>query len=1557
MGVFGDIGDGLNSALGYGEHLYDEGKKKLGEAVDHGTDKLGGALDHAGLHDWADSVEDWGDEVASDLGATPGEQQLGQTEEADELVHGHPDKIRESAKHLRDFHGAFDKVSTGLKKVDSSGWQGQGGDAFREKFGVHPTKWAQAAEACDTAAGALETYADTVKWAQAQAEEAVELYKKGVKAAKAAAEDYRTKAQAYDAKARAGDDPGPEPKQDMEAGKADVKAAVQKLVEARKQRNTAASEAQGKVKAALAHAPAEPPPLQRLGNDLTDGYQAVNTELTHVVGGALKGTAGLLNFARGLNPMDPYNLTHPAAYVQNVNMTLAGLVSTASHPERVVQAAVDGFKKDPSEFVGRLIPELVGTKGAGLARGGLRLGLRTAAKEGLEEGAEAGVRREARAAAERNPHAAARAEKDKVCVDDPVDVATGCVILPQTDLVLPGSLPLVFTRTFESSYRSGRWFGVSWASTLDQRLEIDAQGVVLVDGDGSILTYPHPAPDVPVLPHHGRRWPLARTFDGFTVTDPESGHVRHFDDAGRLVQVDDRNGGWIVYDYDGDGVPTGIRHSGGYEVRIVVEQGRVTSLSLADGTRILDYGYQEGNLTEVVNSSGMPLRFGYDDRARIVSWTDTNGRRFDYAYDEHDRCVGQSGSEGHVNSRFRYEPGTTTVVSGLGHVRRYAVDARRHVVSETDANGATTHFERDRYNRLVSRVDPLGRTTAAEYDGHGRVTSVSRPDGRRTTVEYNALGLPVLVTRPDGSKVRREYDERGNLTSQTGPSGTLRFTYDARGHVASTTDPAGRTTLIRCNAAGLPVESVAPSGGVTRHTYDAFGRAVTVTDPLGRVTRFTWSTEGRLLRRTDPDGGEHEWTYDGEGNVLTHSTPDGGRTLYEYGAFDRLTARTEADGARYEFEHDIELRLRQVTDPRGLTWTYTYDPGGRLVSETDFDGRTQQYAYDAAGQLTARTNAVGQTVHYAYTAVGQLARKEVGGAVTTYEYDLFDELTRAVGPDSTLTRLRDRSGLLRSETVDGRTLTLDYDELGRVIRRTTPTGAVSERSYDPTGSLSRLTASGRTLMFRNDETGLELGRVFGSTTLSHGRDGLGRPVEQRLTGPDGHVMRRRGYHYRPDGQLAALETDDGRHDFTLDAVGRITAVTAPGWEEKYAYDGAGNQTEAMWPDHHPDAAVATGRRTYERNRLVSAGGLRYEYDAQGRVTLRQRTRLSRKPDTWRFTWDAEDRLIGLTTPDGTSWRYLYDALGRRIAKSRLAADGEVDEETTFTWEGSALCEQNTVSRGSSGAVVLTWDHRDLHPVAQTERLLSTSQEEIDARFFAMVTDLVGTPTELIDERGAVAWRTRATVWGQTTWNRDATAYTPLRFPGQYFDPESGLHYNVFRTYDPESARYLTPDPLGLAPAPNPTTYVRNPLTWSDHLGLAPDECTVTVYRKQTQHPLSRRVHVDENGNVTITGNNQLYVNMSGDIKHTVEFRGDGGQIVSFEVPKGFVEDVRHSAVPQKQPEGLGFTKQEWKQLKKYYPEISDPTMGPDLYGLPGEVIDKMRKVIIPGSGKIVHDFE
>lgn len=136
---------------------------------------------------------------------------------------------------------------------------------------------------------------------------------------------------------------------------------------------------------------------------------------------------------------------------------------------------------------------------------------------------------------------------------------------------------------------------------------------------------------------------------------------------------------------------------------------------------------------------------------------------------------------------------------------------------------------------------------------------------------------------------------------------------------------------------------------------------------------------------------------------------------------------------------------------------------------------------------------------------------------------------------------------------------------------------------------------------------------------------------------------------------------------------------------------------------------AIGPRTYAGTRITRAGNVRYEHDTAGRITLRHKTRLSRKPDTWRFTWDAEDRLTAVTTPDGARWRYLYDPLGRRTAKQRIAPDGvTVAEQVSFTWDGSTLCEETTTSADLPHPVVLTWDHSEMRPLAQTERPRPTS---------------------------------------------------------------------------------------------------------------------------------------------------------------------------------------------------------------------------------------------------------
>ena len=337
------------------------------------------------------------------------------------------------------------------------------------------------------------------------------------------------------------------------------------------------------------------------------------------------------------------------------------------------------------------------------------------------------------------------------------------------------------------------------------------------------------------------------------------------------------------------------------------------------------------------------------------------------------------------------------------------------------------------------------------------------------------------------------------------------------------------------------------------------------------------------------------------------------------------------------------------------------------------------------------------------------------------------------------------------------------------------------------------------------------------------------------------MLQRRAYAYNGDGFVTAI--DDllaGARTIGLDQAGRITAVNGPDWAERYAYDPAGNVSAASWPA--PSCAAPGPDRTRKGQREVTgtlvtrAGNVRYRYDRQGRVVQRQVVRISRKPDVWHYHWDADDRLAAVTTPDHITWRYRYDPFGRRIAKQRLTPDGDIAEQTDFTWDGPLLAEQARTSAqpaqpaqpGQPGwREVVTWDYRpgSFTPVTQAEHtslgeLSEAPQEQIDQRFYSIVTDLIGAPAELAAPDGTLAGCQQHTLWGTTVWHPDG-AQTPLRFPGQYADPETGLHYNQHRYYDPVTGSYLTPDPLGLTAAPNPHAYVPNPQVVSDPLGLAP----------------------------------------------------------------------------------------------------------------------------------------
>ncbi len=1472
------LGDGLNAIHDGASKFTDAVERGAGELVEHGSDLAGDALETVGLDDAGHAVRSAGAKAAGALGAHVDERQLGETEDPKELIHGDVAKINETVSHLKDFSAAFDRVAEGMRKIGShQHWSGKAADAFREKFDMHPKQWMHAADACDDAYKALKSYAETVSWAQGKAADAIEKHRDATEATRRSLDAYKAKLDTYNAQVDLyntaideGHNPGNQPQKPGEyadPGAEGREAAQDMLKSARNQRNEAAERARNAIKGALAHAPEKPAFTELAGAALKDGGEAFVLQNAHIVGGAVKAGAETLKLARTVNPLDPYNITHPWKFANNASTMLMGLAQAPLHPIDTAKGMLgSGWGSDPGDAWGSLIVNAFGGKGAGgLAKG--------AAKTTAKNVAEGWARHAARNGGKITVRDRARIAACKIFGSDPIDMATGRMHLPQTDITLPGSLPLAFSRTFESSYRQGRWFGPTWMSTVDQRLEIDSEGVILIGEEGNFLLYPHPAVGVPTLPAEGDGAPLELTPDGdYLLTDPVTGTRRYFttytENLAVLDEISDRHGNHITFDYTEDGTPTALTHSAGYRLLLTTEEGRITALQLAGGAPdggdqlLRTYGYDDlGNLTTVTNSSGLPLRFTYDEAGRITSWTDTNHSSYHYVYDDQDRCTSQGGIEGHLRGNFTWgdpdpETGLRTNLhyNSLGQLTTYQVNDRHQIVATTDPTGATTRTVRDTKHRILSTTDPLGRTTHVDYDDEGRPVTVTLPDGSTSTTAYNPDGYPVSATGPDGTTWTHTYDATGNRTSSTDPLGaTTTYRHDTRGNLASITDALGNTTHLYCNAAGLPVSVTDPLGATTHYRRDAFGRTTSVTDPLGETTHMVWTAEGKLAARIDPAGATEEWTYDGEGNRLTHTDAIGQTTHYEYGHFDLLTARTEPDGVRHEFTHDTELRLTQVTNPQGLTWNYAYDPAGRLAHETDFDNRTLTYTHDPAGQLTTRTNALHEVTTYTRDTLGRITHKDAAGLITTYTHDVNGNLQQAANPDATVTYTRDILGRVTAESVNGRTMTFTYDALGRRTSRTTPTGHTTTYTYDAAGNRTAMDIAGHVLTFDHDAAGQELTRTIGdSLQLSHTWDPTGRLAAQSLTtvgtgtvqtpnaaAAEVQNVLHRAYTYRPDGNLTAIDdAHTGRRTFDLDRAGRVTAVHAADWTETYAYDEAGNQTHATWPDRHASPS-ARGERTYTGTRITRAGRVRYDHDPLGRVTLRQKTRGSRKPVSWHYTWDTEGHLAGVITPDGTTWRYLHDPLGRRIAKLRYETDGiSIAEQTDFTWDRTVIAEQTTLVSSGLEGITLTWDLEGLAPITQSERKFlvsdveSSSQCVVDQRFFAIVADLVGAPSEMVDGKGDIAWRVCRSIWGGVTWTPGATAYTPLRFPGQCYDPETELHYNYFRHYDPETARYVTPDPLGLAPAPNPSTYVRNPHSHIDPLGLSP--CPSHLFRGTTR---------------------------------------------------------------------------------------------------------------------------
>lgn len=1019
---------------------------------------------------------------------------------------------------------------------------------------------------------------------------------------------------------------------------------------------------------------------------------------------------------------------------------------------------------------------------------------------------------------EENAAPESRPIEERTRCADPVDVATGEVCITAEDFVLPGALPLRLSRMYSTGQEGATCFGPRWRSNWGECIEERGEGIFYyVTGNGCRWRFSLSGGRDAQGWYRNVTAPRLRfrpSASGFEVLNADRhllSFARKASERWLLTRIADSNANAIDFDYDDQGALSCVETTGGYRLRVETDRAQIAKISLElGGNRLHDlvsYEYDAaGNLSGIVNGSGLPFRYEYDDAGCVHLWADREGTWYTYRYDERGRCIEAWGNDDTFHYRLQYDDARRKVAvsDSYENTTIYTHDERDRITEILDAQGGVTRTEWDVAGNKLSETDPAGRTVRYSYNSDGELVSATDPEGHATQIEYNELRLPAALIDVAGKRWIRSYDGRGNLIAtglEQRPG--WRYERDHFGNVKNVIDPIGNVRSFSYNDAGLTTGVSDWQQHWTFLERDALGRVVKMLDPLERLTMYNYDQLSKLSSAVLPDESRLTWRYDSEGCLAEHITADGKRYRYAHGAFDKLAAIQKPSGSVVKFRYDQELRLSEVENERGERYRYQYDALGRVSAEVDFSGRRLRYRYDGSGWLVERWNGKGERTEYTWGAAGQLVeRRSEDGTFALFRYDILGQLLEAENESTKVTFTRDDFGRVIREAQGQHWVSSEYDARGFRIQRATDSGSSAAFTYDENGRLIQLGLPGTAgFTFERDVVGRETQRHFGSSKregafLRQSFDPVDRLVSQFATASTGEATVDRSFRY--DATSNPIEIDDrrwGSSFYDYDPDGRVLSERrTDGYVERFTYDPAGDLVGSARRLESGSLRIES-RWLGRGGKLQQAAETRYIYDADGRVVEKRN-----KTKVWTYEWTVEGQLRTVVTPTGERWVYEYDAFGRRIRKQGQSGG------TVFVWDGPVVAEQIQPRRTA------TWifEPASFRPLAKQE----------NGRAYACVTDQAGTPRELLDKHGELAWSVRLSVWGGTDQIRGQATECHVRFQGQWFDEESGLAYNLNRYYEPETGRYLSPDPIGLEGGARSYGYVHNPMAWVDPCGLA-----------------------------------------------------------------------------------------------------------------------------------------
>lgn len=683
----------------------------------------------------------------------------------------------------------------------------------------------------------------------------------------------------------------------------------------------------------------------------------------------------------------------------------------------------------------------------------------------------------------------------------------------------------------------------------------------------------------------------------------------------------------------------------------------------------------------------------------------------------------------------------------------------------------------------------LHRTTTYQHDAVGNMTQVVQPSGRVLNYQYDAARRLIAVSNAQGDRIEYTLDNAGNRVAEriVDASGQLKNTvtrqFDELSRLRAITDADQHTANIDYDTNNNPMLSTNPKNHTTQTQYDALQRPTVVIDADQNAVGTTYNADGLITSVTDQRGLTTSYNYNGLGQLLSLQSPDTGLTTFTYDDAGNQTRRTDAKGVITHYQYDALNRLVAETYPSEplLNKTYEYDGGsgnsapyslGRLTAVTDFAGRID-YRYNHAGQLIEQTSTVeglAHTITYGYNLDGNLQQVcYSASACANYQFDQNGQVSGITWQDS--------SG---SQTLASQ---LQYLPFGPATQLQYGNGLLLSLTYDQDYQLTHYQLS-----------------------------------------QSGQAVADLSYQYDPNGNITNITNgvDTSRHQsFSYDKLDRLVTDNGLYGDASYTYDSVGNRTSVS---RHNNLEVHTYDYQLDSNRLQRMNTWDYVFDPNGNtISDPQLSDTLQWQGTRAFAYNANERLDSFYTDGVLVATYQYNALGQRVKKQRYN-NGVPGEYTVFSYNQSGQLLTETL--GNSAGV-----HTRQHtvwfgsmPVAQVVESItanSITQREI----VYLHTDHLATPRLATNQSGTPVWEWQSDAFGVGTADHDVdgdnqTVVVNMRFPGQYYDQESGLYYNYFRDYDPNLGRYIQSDPIGLEGGINTYVYVEgNPLGNVDPEGL------------------------------------------------------------------------------------------------------------------------------------------